>query len=118
MHRCGLTFRFEYSLCHLLYEQRDAVGPLDDVLPNACRQWRVADNAINQSANLALSQPIDREGSHVGPSEPRRLKLRTIRDDQQHAERWYSIHDATEQFEARGVGPMRIFEDHQYRVLT
>src|SRR5262249_2936242 len=27
----------QYSLGHLLYEQRNTVGTLDDVLPNACR---------------------------------------------------------------------------------
>ena len=54
----------------------------------------------------------------MGPSEPRRLEFRTIRHDQQHVECWYTVHDATEQFEARRIGPMGIFEDHQYRVLA
>jgi hypothetical protein len=40
-----------------------------------------------------LRQPIDGERGHVvGPE----------RYDQQHAERWYLVHDATEQFEACG----------------
>ena len=54
----------------------------------------------------------------MGPSDPGRLKLGPERHDQQHAKGWYSVHDATKQFEARGVGPMCILEDHQQRILA
>ena len=30
----------------------------------------------------------------------------------------YPVHDPTKQFQARGVGPMRILEDHQHRTLA
>ena len=45
------------------------------------------------------------------------MEVGTIGHDQQHAERSYSVHEVAEQFEARGVSPLRILEDHQYRVL-
>jgi hypothetical protein len=58
------------------------------------------------------------ESRHVRPSDPRRLEVRPERNDQQHAEAWYPVRDATEQFEGRGVGPMCIFENHQCRILA
>ena len=96
----------------------NAVGALDDVLPDVRREELVANDPVDHGVDFALRQPIEGEGGHVGPSDPRRLELRPERHDQQHAEGWYLVHDATEQFEARGVGPMRILENHQHRILA
>ena len=30
----------------------------------------------------------------------------------------YSIHDATEQFEARGIDPLRVLENHQHWIFA
>jgi hypothetical protein len=91
---------------------------LDDVLPNACREKLVADDAVDHGADFALSQPIDGNGGRVRPSDPRRLELWPECHDQQHSESWYLVHDSTEQFEARGVGPMGILENHQHRIFA
>ena len=64
------------------------------------------------------SKPIEGESRHVRSSNPRRLELRPEGDDQQHAKGWYPVHDPTKRFEARGVDPMRILEDHQHRIVT
>jgi hypothetical protein len=91
---------------------------LDGVLPNACREELVADDAVDHSVNFAVCQPVDGEGGHVGPSDPGWLELWSERHDQHHAEAWYSVHDATEQFEARRVGPMCVLENHLHRILA
>src|SRR6476620_7224725 len=89
---CTLAFRFQYCLRHFLYEQRDAVGALDDVLPNTCKKELVADDAVDHGADVALCQPIESEGSDVLPSDPRRRELRAEYDDQQYAEARDPIH--------------------------
>ena len=84
--RRALALRLQHRLRHLLHEQRNAVGALDDVLPDARRQRLVADDAVDHGADFALRQPIDGEGGHMRPSDPGRLELRPERHDQQHAE--------------------------------
>ena len=39
-------------------------------------------------------------------------------NNQQHAKCRNAVHHPTEQFQARGIGPMRILEDHQHRILA
>src|SRR5215471_19094164 len=88
----ALAFGFHHRLRHFLYEQWNTVSALDDVLPNACREKLVADNAVDHGADFALCQSIDGNGGHVRPSDPRRLELWPEREDQQHAESWYLVH--------------------------
>jgi hypothetical protein len=38
---------------------------LDGVLPNACREELVADDAVDHGVYFAVCQPIDGEGGHV-----------------------------------------------------
>ena len=52
------------------------------------------------------------------PSDPGRLKFRPERHDQQHAKACDPVHDPTEHFQARGIGPMRILKDHQHRTWS
>ncbi len=78
----------------------------------------VADDAVDHGADVALCQPIDGEGGHMRPSDPGRLEFRPERHDQQHAKCRNPVHRPTEHFQARGVGPMRILEDHQHRILA
>ena len=88
----------------------------------SCRMFAgrelVADDAVDHGVDVALRQPIDGEGRHVRPSDPGRLELWPERHDQQHAE-GLRIRSTTRpnSFQARGVGPMRILEDHQHRIL-
>ena len=63
--------------------------------------------------DFALRQSIDGEGSHVRPSDPGRIEFRPERHDKQHAKGRDPVHRPTERFQARGVAPMRILEDHQ-----
>jgi hypothetical protein len=48
-----------------LYERGNAVGALDDVLPDARRDQLVADDAVDHGADFAPRQPIDGEGGHA-----------------------------------------------------
>ena len=64
------------------------------------------------------AQPVDSEGGHVRPSNPWRVELGPKRHNQQHPEGWYLVDDATEQFEAGGVGPLCILENNQQWVLA
>jgi hypothetical protein len=43
----ALALRLQHRLRHLLHEQRDAIGPLDDVLSNVRREQLVADDAVD-----------------------------------------------------------------------
>jgi hypothetical protein len=51
-------------------------------------------------------------------SKPLRLELWPERYDEQCAKGPNPVNDPTEKFQARGVGPMRILEDHQHRILA
>jgi hypothetical protein len=80
--RVALALRFQHRLGHFLDEQRNAVGTLDDVLPNARREELVGDNAVDHDVDIALRQPIDGERGHVRPSNPGRFEFRPERNDQ------------------------------------
>ena len=88
----------------------------------SCRMFAgselVADDAVDHGVDFALRQPIDGEGGHVRPSDPGRLEFRPERHDQQHAKTRDPVHRPTERFQAGGVGPMRVLEDHQHRTLA
>ena len=86
----------------------------------SCRMSRreelVADDAVDHGVDFALRQPIDGEGGDMRLSDPRRLEFRPEGHDQQHAKSSDPVHRPTEHFQARGVGPMRILENHQHRI--
>ena len=52
----GRTFAFSLQnrLGHLLDEQWDAVGALDDILPDALRNWLVSRDAVDDGIDIAL----------------------------------------------------------------
>ena len=56
--RLALALRLQHRLRHLLHEQGNAVGALDDVLPDARRQQLVADDAVDHGGDFALA-PAD-----------------------------------------------------------
>ena len=72
---------------------------------------------VDHRIDIALRQPIDREGSDVRPSNPRRLKFRAVCNDQQHAKGSYPLYGSTKRFEACRINPMYVLEDHQDRML-
>src|SRR4029077_4306880 len=77
----------------------------------------VADDAIDHGFDVAPRQPIEGENGDVWPSDPRRLEFWPVRNDQQHAKRSCPVYRATERLHACGIGPMRIFQNHQYGFL-
>src|SRR6516225_2648015 len=116
--RCrAFASRFQQSLCHLLHEQRDTIGALDNILPDVCWNNLIANEAINHGTDFTLSQPIEGEGGHMRPSDPWRLELWSRCHDQQDTETWYPADGAIKQFKTRRVAPMGVFEDHQDRIL-
>src|SRR5262249_28363968 len=90
------TYWKNTALRHLFHEQGDAIGAVDDVLPEARRQRVVAHSPVDHVADLALCQPIDCHSHYVGLSDPGRIKLRPKRHDQQHAKGLSSVHYSTE----------------------
>src|SRR6516164_6166551 len=80
----AFALRFQYRLCHFLNEERDAIGALNDVLPDAPRQRLVASDLVDQSSDFAVAKAVETECGDVGSSNPRWLEFRPIRDDQQH----------------------------------
>ena len=113
-----LALCLQHRLRHFLHEQRNAVGALDDVLPDICWKPLVAHNAVDHGGYFALCQSIEGEGGHIRPSNPWWVELWPKRHNQEHTEGLYLINDATEQFEAGGVGPMCILKNHQQLVLA
>jgi hypothetical protein len=115
MLRCALAPRFQYRLGHLLDEQGNAIGTLDDVMADAGWQRLVANDAIDDRSNVTFPQPIQSDERHIRSSDPRWLKVGPECHDQQHPKAANPVDDPTEHFKARGVGPMGILEDHQHR---
>ena len=73
-----------------------------------------------RSIMVSISRRVRRlngERAYIRLSDPGRLELRTVSHDQQHTKGSYPVHRSTERFKARGVGPVRILEDHQHWTL-
>ena len=114
--RVTLTLRVQHRLGHLLGEQRNAVGALDDVLADARRQRPVADDPLDQEINVARRQPMQGQLSHVRPSDRGQAEFRPVGNQYQEPMARGQIHRPGEQFEAGWIGPMRIFENHQHGI--
>jgi hypothetical protein len=112
--RFALALRLQHRLGHFLHKQGNAVGALDDILPDVCRQALVDDKVVDHGVGVALIQPIDGEGGHVRPADPGRIEFRPKRHAQQHAHGPNLVHRPTERFQTRRVDPVRILEDHQH----
>ena len=113
-----LASRFQYRFGHFLHKQRDAIGALNDVLPDARREQLVADDAVDHGLDVALRQPIEGESGHVRSSDPGWIELWTERHNQQHTKVRSRSTIRPKSFQARGVGPMCILKDHQHRILA
>ena len=57
----ALALSLQHRLCHLLYEQRNAVGALNDVLADFRGKKLVADDAVDHVGDVAPPQPPLRE---------------------------------------------------------
>ena len=68
------------------------------------------------AAAFTLAKSVERQARHVRPSSPRRVELGAESYNEQHRKGFNSVNRPTERFQARGVGPMRILEDHQHRI--
>jgi hypothetical protein len=79
---CALALGFQHRLCNFLYEQRDAIAALDDVLTNVDRKQLVANHAIYDGTDLSLRESIKCKGGHVRSPDPGRLELWPERHDQ------------------------------------
>ena len=115
----ALALRLQHRLRHLLDEQRNAVGALYDFR-------RYISPAAPCSRPVGRSWPplsrspsrLSAQSCHMRPSDPRRREFRPERYDQQHPKVANPVHRPAERFQARGVGPMGILEDHQHRLSS
>jgi hypothetical protein len=94
----ALALCLQHRLGHFLDKEGNAIGTLDNVPPDARWQQLVANDAVDHGAYVALCQSIDREGSHVRPSDPGPVEFRPERHDQQHRKGGYHVHNPTEHF--------------------
>src|SRR5271168_560011 len=108
----ALAFGFQHRLRHFLDEQRDAVGALDDVLPDVWRQQLVADNAVDHGVDVALCQPIYGQACDARLSYPRSDELGARSYKQQNRKGFYSVHRSVKCLEASWISPMHVLEDH------
>ena len=114
----ALALRLQHRLRHLLHEQGNAVGALDDLRHHIRRQLLVPDQARDDGGRFTLPKPVERQARHMRLSHPRRVELGAERYDQQHRKGFNPVHGPTERFQARRIDPMRILEDHQHRLLA
>ena len=83
--RFAFALRLQDRLGHLLNEQRNAIGALDNVLPNPRRQLLIAGDAVDDGSGFPLAEPVERQRGHARLADPRRVEFRPKRHDQQHA---------------------------------
>ena len=71
---------------------------------------------LDHCSDFALAKAIESECGDIGSSDPGRLELRAVCNDEQHRKCSQSVDGATEHFKARRVGPMRVLKDHEDRI--
>jgi hypothetical protein len=91
-----MALYFQHRFRHLFDEQRNAIGALYNVLTNVRWHWLVASHSVDQPLDFTPRQPIEREGSDVWLSNPRRLELGPKGYDQQNVASRSSIYSPTE----------------------
>src|SRR5215813_10460759 len=84
----------------LVHKQRNAIGPLDDVLSDVRWEHLITGDPVDHGLHFASRQPIDGERGDMRLSNPRRLEVRSEGYEQQHAKRRYLVDDTSKQFEA------------------
>ena len=94
--RRSSLLRLKHCLSHLFHEKGNAIGTLDDVLADTCRQELVANNTVDNRADFTLRQSIDCQGGYMRASDPRRLEFRSEGHDQQHAKCPNPVHHPPE----------------------
>ena len=109
---------FHHGLGQFLDEQRHAVGALDDLLEQGCRQRLAAGDVLDHRHALAPAEAVERHGGHVRMADPRRLEIGAVRDDQQHRQRMQALDGEREQLERSRVAPLRVLEHHQQRAAA
>ena len=114
----ALALRLHHRLRHLLDEQRNAVGALDDLRHHIRRQRLVPDQPRDYGGCFALPKPVQRQARHMRLAQPRRVELGAERHDQQNRKSSDPVHRPTEHFQARRIDPMRVLQDHQHRLLA
>jgi hypothetical protein len=78
------------------------------------RQRPAAGDLVDHRVNFSTRQPIEGDGGDVRLSDPGRFEFRPERHDQKRAMGGDPAHRAPEHFQARGIAPMHILEDHQH----
>src|SRR5262245_23744148 len=66
---------FQHCLGHLLHEQGDTVGTLDDVMLNSRIYHHVPADELDHCTSYVLVQSVDSEFLDVRPSNPRRVEF-------------------------------------------
>ena len=111
----ALALRLQHRLRHLLDEERNAIGALDDLRQHIRRQRLVPDQTRDDCGRFTLPKPVERKARHIRLSHPRRVELGAERHDQQRRKCFNPVDDPAEHFQARGVDPVHVLEDHQHR---
>jgi hypothetical protein len=78
----------------------------------------IADDPVYHAVDVVLREPIEAEGGHVMPSSPGGLEFRPERHYQQRTKILDQVHRSADDFKARGINPMHVFEDHEHRSLS
>ena len=74
----------------------------------------IAADMASERRAVAGAEPAQRRRRHIGPTDPWRNEFRAKRDQQQNLERADALDRAIEQFEARRIDPVDVFEEHQH----
>ena len=97
----------------LLEEQRDALGPVQDVRARGSVEWPVAGDEVDQFGRDAAVEAAD--GHHVGFGSARSASVgvRTRRHEEQHGVRLRG--DGGDGLQRRRIGPLDVFQHQQQR---
>src|SRR5918994_93884 len=90
--RLTVTLRLQNRLCHLFDKEGNSISSFYDILAGCRWDELVPSDAVDHGVHVALSQPIERESSHMRSSDPWRLELRPKGYQEQDAKCPYPVY--------------------------
>jgi len=106
--------RLSHQLRELLDEQRDAAGPIAQLIDQRGWQLRL-DALLEQRRHFLACQRRQRERCLIGADRPRRLEVGAECQQREDGIALAREHELVQEFERRGVAPLQVLDDEQDR---
>jgi hypothetical protein len=107
----------EHRLGQFLDKERHPVGLSDDLRRHLGGQ-RPAGDALSQGLDFGGRQAVERDAGDVRETGPGRLVFRPEGDHHQYRQGADALDRQIEHFERGRIGPVGVFEQHQYGLLS